>query len=124
MRFTGDFFSGLLMGNFPFYSEYAYRANVNSFQLTGSTNVTFNFHVEFMNIVKFDLEMDFVPISITGGLRSYATSALEDNCMWIFGNLGVLQLNTRLTKTFARCGRNLRDMILDSRNLSDLMNNL
>ena len=111
IRLSLDSFAGLLFGNFPSYSPLVYRAIVNDLKVDASVNLTLSVEIEYLNLAKVKLEVDFVPILVAGGLQSYTTSALSDNCFWLHGSLNVLQVHTRLSKTFARCERNLKNLI-------------
>jgi hypothetical protein len=45
MEASLDYFGGVLVGNFPFFSPEVYKANVFDFKIQGSMNFTFNFKI-------------------------------------------------------------------------------
>ena len=113
-------FAGLLGGNFPYYSPELYRANVQDLKLQASLNLTTSFKIQILNLAKFDLEIDFVPLLLGIGASAYTSSLLEDNCIWVYFESVILTLTTRLKKNFARCGFNLKNDIKEMDSLDEL----
>ena len=78
-----DYFGGVLLGHFPYFSFEVYRANVHDYKIQGSFNFTFNLKFEYMNMVKVDLEVEVVPLLVGLGVSSYQSTAIEDGCFWL-----------------------------------------
>jgi len=76
-----------------------------------STNITANFKMELLNLVKFDIEFEFVPLLIGISMEFYTTSAIGDNCVWPNIKIKPLNFYTRVTKNIAHCGKNLFSII-------------
>jgi hypothetical protein len=73
-----------------------------------------------LEFAKFSLEVELVPGLINLGTNMYTTSALGDNCFWMNADVQGLAMRTRLTKNIKRCGRNLRDTILEEDSWEDI----
>lgn len=56
------------------------------------------------------------------GVEGYTTSKLEDNCIWVYFEYATLEVLTRLSKTFATCGLNLRDVAHDLDSWQSVLN--
>ena len=67
-----------------------------------STNITANFHFEILNVIKGNLEIEFIPFLYGAGL-GYYLSSISDNCLWVLTENIILQVNTKLTKKIAKC---------------------
>lgn len=106
-----DMFAGVLAGNFPYYSTEVYRANVNDIKLQVSLNLTTNIKFQIFNLIKIDLEIDFVPLLVGIGGSGYTSSLLEDNCSWVYWEMNLMALTTKLRKNVATCGGNVRNVV-------------
>ena len=115
-----DYFWGLLFGHFPYYSPEVYRANVHDFRGQASANITATLNFEFMEFAKFIVEMELVPALLGLGTSMYTTSALGENCFWMHLDFQGMVLRTRTTKNIKRCGRNIRDTILEEETWEDI----
>ena len=67
--------------------------------------------MELLNLVKFDIEIEFVPLSVGFGLSLYGTSAGTDNCLWPYIQILPFNFYTKVTKNIAHCGQNLFSII-------------
>ena len=83
MELSADYFGGFIASHYPYYSPEVYRANVHDFKVQGSFNFTGNLKFEIMNMVKIDLEVNFVPLLLGFGISGYQSTALEELCFWI-----------------------------------------
>ena len=73
--------------------------------------MTANIKFQILNLIKVDLEVEFVPILVGIGASESTTSLLEDNCFWFYFEMNTLAIFTRLKKNIATCGGNLRNVI-------------
>ena len=110
----------MIGGLFPEDEPIIYEAIVKDTSIQASMNFTTNFKVQILNLVKLDLEFEFVPALVTFGVKHYSTSYLGDNCIWLYTNHHALLYETRLTKNIARCGMNIKDKILGADSWDDL----
>lgn len=106
MEASLDYFGGVLVGNFPFFSPEVYKANVFDFKIQGSMNFTFNFKIQFGQMLKLNYEINMVPLLLGLEFNAYSTSSIGDNCGWITGDINTFLLSTSLTKNIAQCGNN------------------
>jgi hypothetical protein len=65
-------------------------------------------------MVKVDLEVDVVPLLVGVGLSTYQSTAIEDGCFWIHNDWQGITVKTTLTKNIARCGENVKSIIDDA----------
>lgn len=85
-----DYFGGLLMGDFPFWSQYVYRSDVQDTKIQLSTNFTSNFKIELAEMFKYDFEIEFVPFILTLGIDWYSTAFMQETCAMIYYNYDLL----------------------------------
>jgi len=62
-------------------------------------------------MVKFDFEVDFIPLLVGFGISFYGTSAIQDNCFWPYVQIFPLYFHTTFTKNIAHCGKNLWSLV-------------
>lgn len=61
-----------------------------------------------------------MPILLSLGTSVYTNSALGDNCLWMHSEFEALVVRTKVTKNIARCGRNIKDTILQEDTWGDI----
>jgi hypothetical protein len=88
-EFSVDFFAGVIFGLFHEDSPIIYGAIVNDYKAEAAVNITANWKIQIMNFIKTDLEVQFTPIMGTVGMKTYSTSYLGDNCVWVYDNYHV-----------------------------------
>lgn len=99
-EFAIDFFSGMLIGDFPYHSIDIYMADVASVKVQGSVNLTLSWKLQIFDMMKFNIEFDLAPIVGTLAMDAYSTSVLGDNCFWLYYNYHLMNFNTKLSKQF------------------------
>ena len=112
MEAESNMFAGTVLENRPYYSD-VYEANMVSYKLQMSVNLTASVAVQLFDLARFQLESNLAPLTGTLGLEGYTTSKLGDNCVWVYFEYASLEVLTKLSKTFATCGLNLRDVARD-----------
>jgi hypothetical protein len=88
-EFTVDTFAGVIMGLFPDDEPIIYEAIVKDHKVEMALNFTANLKVQVLNYVIADLEIEFTPVMATAGLKSYSTTFVGDNCLWVYSNYHV-----------------------------------
>ena len=119
-----DYFGGLVFGANPWYSPEVYRSTVQNFKTSISMNITNNYKVEIANLVRFGVELNFVPVLVELHTDMYTTSSLNDNCFMLEGQIQMLRLEVTATKNFARCSNNFHRYFVEAQSLTELANNL
>ena len=66
-----DYFGGLIFGHFPYYDADVYQAIVHDYKIQGSLNLTATVKFELLNLIKFELEIEVVPLMLGGGFSVY-----------------------------------------------------
>ena len=92
-----DYFAGFHFGVRPFDSPEVYRSLVRSSYFGLNVNITGNFKVEVLSLMRFEVEIQLVPIVMVLDWAGYIGSFLEDNCFWIEGKFEPMVFKTFLT---------------------------
>ena len=79
-----NYFIGLFFGDTPFFSREIYQSDVADFKTRGSVNISSLMLFEIDDVMRYELEIEFVPAMVTLGLDAYTTSSLQDNCLWMY----------------------------------------
>ena len=117
-----DYFIGILFADWPYFSEEIYKSDVADLKAQASLNISSIFLFEVEDIMRYEVQMEFVPFIGTLGIDLYTTSTLQDNCFWMYYGYHVMQYNVRLTQNIAQCEVNLKDSILESDSILGLPN--
>ena len=80
-----------------------YGADVMNDKVQISLNFTTTFKFELFNLMKYSIEIQFVPILVELAIDSYTTSFLEDNCIWTYYNYRTFLYETRVSSNFKSC---------------------
>ena len=110
-EYSLDYFFGVVLGNFPYFSPELYKANVADLMAQGSMNMTTTVKVELFEMARWTFTFDFAPFVTTMGAQAYTTSLIGDNCFWFYYSHNVMVYQTKVQKEFKNCANNLKGLM-------------
>lgn len=113
-----DGFMGLIGGNFPYSNG---LADVNNFKIQSSANLTFTFKMELMQFLKYDVEVNLLPMLAGLGFETFMSTS-TGLCFNLYSEIELLRFDTLFGKNMKQCSFNVLRLIDSATNAKNLLN--